>query len=370
MKITCVNSKLKEAVENCERIISRNLTLPILNNIFLRTEKNKIVVSSTNLEVGIRSWFTAKIEEEGEVTVPAKVLAGILTNLSESNIELKTKKETMLGIVSGKYRGELNGQNPKDFPIIPYLKKDQLISFEVKEFSLALSQVIPFTAVSETRPEITGVLFQKEKNQEFLSLVATDSFRLAERKIYLKKEYKKNEFSFILPQRTATEILRLLTGKNETRLVIEPNQVGFETESSEIISRLIEGNYPNYSTFIPKEFKTEIVLNRDELIKNIRLVSLLSSRVNDIHLKIEEEKGGSLTLWASDPDLGENTTTLPVKMTGEPIEINFNWRYLIEGLQNIEGKEVQIKFTDVVKPTLIKSVEDPSYIYIVMPIRA
>ena len=158
----------------------------------------------------------------------------------------------MLGIVSGKYRGELNGQNPKDFPIIPYLKKDQLISFEVKEFSLALSQVIPFTAVSETRPEITGVLFQKEKNQEFLSLVATDSFRLAERKIYLKKEYKKNEFSFILPQRTATETLRLLTGKNETRLVIEPNQVGFETESSEIISRLIEGNYPNYSTFIPK----------------------------------------------------------------------------------------------------------------------
>lgn len=370
MKVICINEKLKEAVENCEKIISRNLTLPILNNILLKTEKNRVIISSTNLEIGVRSWFTAKVEEEGEITIPARIFSGILANLSENNIELKTKKEAVIGVISGKYRGELNSQNPKDFPIIPHLKKDYLINFEVKDFSSALSQVIPFTAVSETRPEITGVLLLKEKNQEFLCLAATDSFRLAEKKIFLKKEYKKDEFSFILPQRTAAEVLRLLSDKNDVRLAVETNQVGFETEANEVISRIIEGSYPNYASFIPHEFKTELIAGREELIKNIRLVSLLSSRVNDIRLKVDTGKDSSLTLWASDPDLGENTTTLAVKAAGEPLEISFNWRYLIEGLQHIQGKEVQLKFTDVVKPTLIKSAEDPNYLYIVMPIRA
>lgn len=370
MKTVCVTEKLKEAVENCERIISRNLTLPILNNILLKAEKNRMVVSSTNLEIGVRSWLTAKIEEEGEITVPARVFSGILNNLSENNIELKTKKEAVVGIVSGKYRGELNGQNSKDFPIIPFLKKEKIVNFETKDFVSALSQITPFTAVSETRPEITGILFIKEKNQESLSLAATDSFRLAEKKIFLKNEYKKDEFSFILPQRTAAEVLRLLTDKTEVKLMVETSQVGFETESNEVISRVIEGSYPNYSSFIPREFKTEISTVREELIKNIRLVGLLSSRVNDIQLKIETGKNSSLTLWARDPDLGENTTTLQIKAAGEPLNISFNWRYLVEGLQHIQGKEVQLKFTDVVKPTLIKSAEDPNYLYIVMPIRA
>lgn len=369
MKIICVYDKLKKSVEIAEHIITRNLTLPILNNLLIKTEKNRVIISSTNLEIGIKSWFPCKIIEEGSISVPAKILSGIINNLSQGNIHLTTKKEKTLTITSSEYKGELKGQEAKDFPIIPQLKKDNQFNLDSKDLSSALSQTIPFTAISETRPEITGVFFHKEKNQEFLSLVSTDSFRLAEKKVFLKKEFKTHEFSFIIPQKTAAETLRFLSDTENISVVVEKNQVGYITPQAELVSRLIEGNYPDYTSFIPKEFKTEITIDREELIKNIRLVSLLSSRINDIRFSISSAKPANLMIYASDPDLGENSSSIKADFQGEPIEINFNWHYLLEGLQHIEGKRVNIKFVDSTKPALLRSLSDTSYLYIVMPIR-
>jgi len=368
MKVICVYDKLKDVVDKGERIITRNLTLPILNNFLLTAENNNLKVSSTNLEIGVTSEFPCKVIENGEVTIPAKVFQGIISNLQTNKVEIEVKRENNLTIKTENYKGELKGESANDFPIIPKLKRDLEVNFSASDLSSALGQVISFSALSETRPEITGVLFQKIRKDEFMSLVSTDSFRLAERKVYLDKKDKEIEFSFILPQKTSAEVLRVLPGNKEIRCIIDKNQIAFELENYRLISRLIEGNYPDYSNFIPKSFSTEVIVQKDDLVNATRLVSLLSSRVNDIKFTIK--KDGTIIVFARDPDLGENSTTLKAEVKGEAIDVSFNWHYLLEGIQHIDGKKIILKFTDSTKPVLIKSLQETNFVYIVMPIRA
>lgn len=239
-----------------------------------------------------------------------------------------------------------------------------------KDLAQALSQIIPFASLSETRPEITGIFMVKEKNDDTLKLVTTDSFRLAERKIFVAGKDKEIHLSIILPQKTAAELLHLLGGEGEVSINIDKNQVSFLFPEKELVSRLIEGAYPNYESLIPKEFTCEVTTNKDELVKTVRLVSLLSSRINDVHLKTDQKKG-LLLVSARDPDLGESESSVKADLSGEEIEIHFNWHYLLEGLQQIEDKKVTLKFTTETKPALIRAASGSSnYFYIIMPIRA
>jgi len=368
MKTICVYNKLREVVDKGERIITRNLTLPILNNFLLIAEDNNLKVSSTNLEIGVTSKFPCKVIENGEITIPAKVFQGIISNLETDKVQIETKKENNLTITTESYKGELKGESARDFPIIPKLKRSLEISFNAQELAKALGQVISFSAFSETRPEITGVLFSKVKKQDFMSLVSTDSFRLAERKVFLTKKDKETEFSFILPQKTSSEILRVLEGEKEIVCVVDKNQIAFELANYNLTSRLIEGNYPDYSSLIPKDFKTEVVVVKEDLTKAIKLVSLLSSRVNDLKLIIKKEK--NVTVYARDPDLGENSTTLAADIKGEPLEISFNWHYLLEGIQHVDGKKISLRLNDNTKPVLIRSLQEANFVYVVMPIRS
>lgn len=370
MRVTCTHNKLKEAVENSERVITRNLTLPILNNLLIKAEKTGVTISATNLEIGVKCWFSCKVEKQGEISVPAKILSGIVNNINTDNIQLDAKDETTLNIKAGNYKGELKGHPAKDFPIIPKIERQQTIKINAADLSSGIGKTIPFTSVSETRPEITGILFHKEKNQESFNIVSTDSFRLAEKKVFIKDIFKREEFSFIIPQKTASEILKLSGGKGEIEIIASKNQIALKTPQNELISRLIDGNYPDYENFIPRDFKTEILADKEELIKAIKLVSLLSSRINDIRLSINNGEKQTLSVFAKDPDLGENKTSVDIQLTGAPIEVNFNWHYLLEGLQHIEGKKVNLKFVDNTKPALVRSPEDTTYVYIVMPIRA
>lgn len=371
MKIICAGGKLKEALDYTERIIARNLTLPILNNLLIKTERNGLKVVSTNLEIGVTCWFGCKVLKEGELTVPAKIFYGIVSNLNSDKINLEVKKENTLNINAGEYRADLKGQSAKDFPIIPKLKPDIVLEINIGEFSRALGQVINFVSNSETRPEITGILFAKEKNQTSLRLVSTDSFRLGEKTISVKNEFKEIEFSIIIPQKTAAEVLRVFSGKEgELKIIIEKNQVGFELDKIEIISRLIEGNYPDYKPLIPHEFKTEAIVDKDELLKTIKLISLFSSRINDIRFLISPGKDSKIKAFASDPDLGENSSSINASVSGQALEISFNWRYLADGLAVISDAGVALGFVDETKPCLVRSTQDKNFLYLVMPIRA
>lgn len=371
MEVICNIDKLKEALGYTERVVTRHLTLPILNNVLIKSDKNGIRVSSTNLEIGVNSWFPCKVVRDGEITVPAKIFHSIISSLSSDKTSLEVKSDNTLNIISEGYKASLKGENAKDFPIIPKLKNDLVISLNSNVFCKALAQLIGFVSNSETRPEITGVFLYKDAGDKFLTAVATDSFRLGEKRIEIKEEYIDISFSVIVPAKTITEVVRVFLDKtDDLNISLEKNQIGFELNKTEIVSRLIEGNYPDYKKLIPSEFNTVVKLDKDRFSKIIKLVGLFSSKVNDIKLSFVKENGPRLVIYAGDSDLGENDSEFNIDMKGEALEVKFNWRYLVDGVSNITGNTAVFNFIDEQKPCLVKSLEDTSFLYIVMPIRA
>lgn len=365
MNITCSHSRLKVALESCERVISRHLTLPILNNIFLKADKNSLVLKATNLEVGITITVPCKTEEEGEMTVPAKVLYGIVANLSDETVELSSDKKGSLHVKTKGYKGSIKGSGTDEFPIIPTLKSKPSLSTDGRVLSDALSHVVPFTAVSETRPELTGVLFFKDKKEENMEIVAADGFRMGRMKIPVSAG-EEASFSYIVPQRTVAEIIRLSKESENIDVVCDEKQIEFRAEGWQLISRIIEGSYPNHTSLVPTAFKTNVTLDVSEAVNTIRLVSLLSSRINDIHLKVDSK---GVVMSAEDPDTGESSSLVKAEVEGDEISISFNWRYLLEGLQHITDKKALIRFIDNEKAALIQATKNTDYVYVVMPLR-
>lgn len=371
MNIICSREKLKECLEYTERIISRSLTLPILNNILIKTEKNSLKITSTNLEIGITTWLPCKIIKAGELTIPIKIFYGIISSINSETINLEVKKDNTLSIFTDNYKANLKGEDAKDFPIIPTLKGDFLFEMNSSDLAGALNQVVGFVSNSETRPELTGVFIAKEKDKPELKFVSTDSFRLGEKITLLANDFQKLEFSVILPIKTALEIIRIFSNfKEKIKLILEKNQIKVESDRVEIVSRLIEGNYPDYKKLIPQEFKTEATINKDEFIKALKLVSIFSSRVNDVLFYFSSSISSKIKISAADAELGENSILLDGEVIGENLEIKFNWRYLVDGLTNINANKINLNFIDETKPCLITSPEDKNFIYLVMPIRA
>ncbi|MEK7501269.1 MAG: DNA polymerase III subunit beta, partial [Patescibacteria group bacterium] len=355
MKIICGTQKLKTALENSERILTRHLTLPILNNVLIQVINNGLRVASTNLEMAVSSWFPCKAIKPGEITIPAKIFYGIVSGLGADKVDLEVKKDNVLNIRTDNYTADIKGESAKDFPIIPQPKGGLEIKIKPGDVTKAISQVLGFVSNSETRPEITGVLLAKDKGENFLRVAGTDSFKLGEKKIAVGSDLKNIEFSVIVPARTAAEVVRIYSNENEElRIVLEKNQIYFESGKTEIVSRVIEGNYPDYRRLIPQEFKTQAVLAREDFIKTIKLVSLSSGRVNDVVLSFLPGKDARVKFFAADPDLGESSSFLPAGLQGEGLSVKFNWKYLIDGAGVIGADKIVLNFVDEAKPCLIK----------------
>jgi len=370
MKITCLQENLKKALNIVERIIGRNLTLPILNNLLLSAEDGKkIKVSSTNLEIGIICWLNGKIEEKGSITVPARLISSFVNNLPNKKIEIKSR-DKQLELRCEKYKGVLKGMSAEEFPIIPKISGEPILKIKGNILKDAFSQVVEMAAVSESRPEISGICLNFENN--LLKLAATDSFRLAEKKIEVSLDLKNNQIKnnyIIIPQRTVGEIIRILGEDDvEVKLVISNNQVLFDLDNSQVISRIIEGQYPNYQQIIPKSFQTQAVVDRKELINNIRIASLFSSKINDIEVSVEPKKS-IIEVSANNADVGENKSKIDAKIEGKSVKIVFNHRYLMDGLNNILSDKVVIGFNSGSNPAVVRPVGDNSYTYVVMPIK-
>ncbi len=368
MKLIILKNNLLEALNSVEKAIGDNVNLPILKNFFLEANE-KIILSSTNLELAIKHSISGKILEIGAITLPFMVFKNIILNLNSERITLE-QKEKQLIINAENYEAVLQGQNHKEFPIIPGIQNiNQSLKINAGDFKEALSQVIIASQYSDIRPEISGVFLNYD--EFFLTLVATDSFRLAERKIESQKiNSTTGKFSVILPLKTASEILKIINNiEQEIEIFIDPNQIVFKTESQEIISRLIDGNFPDYQIIIPKEIKTEMNINRQELLNAIKLTSAFAGRVNDVTLKIGDNKK-FLEVYSSDTALGENIYRIPIKHKGDNFSIVFNWRYLFDGIKILKGEEVILGVNTSDKPVLVKNLSEPNLIYIVMPLKA
>jgi DNA polymerase-3 subunit beta len=369
MRLIILNNNLKEALRSLEGVIGDNLNLPILKNILIKTEDNKINFSATNLELAVIYRAAGKIIETGSLTVPLNIFANIINNLTSERITLENKNYNLL-IKTDNYEATIQGLNPEDFPIIPKINHlDKFFKINSKIFKNTILKIINSIQYSEIRPEINGAFFNYQIDN--LKLTGTDSFRLAEKTIAADK-FKCNfeeGLEVILPLKTLQEILRIIPNDGELNIFINQNQVLFKTEELEIISRLIDGKFPDYQSIIPKETKTELVINRDELINALKLTGIFSGRVNEVKFKIGENKK-FLEIYSADSALGENHYLLPAKITGPTLAVSFNCRYLLDGLKPLSEKEIILGLNSDNQPAIIKTPEDKTWFYVLMPIKS
>lgn len=377
MKFTTLVETLKKAVNSAEKITGKNLTLPVLSNILFKTNTNKLHVLATDLEIGIELIVTGKTETEGEFVIPAKTFADFLNNLSEETINLEKKNETLV-VKSGKYNTVFQGLNPEEFPIIPEAKTDKYIELEKADLIETLEQVLPSIGYNSPKPELNGVLLKLEisQNDNILKLVGTDSFRLAEKTVSSSKIKTniKNDIEVIIPLRTAQELLRLMEENIENegfsiRIAPESNQIQFSFSNIRLVSRLINADYPKYSSIIPNNFENKAIFNKKELIEAVKIIGLFSGKVNDIKFHFNPSKK-EIVLEAQDPSLGKSQTTLtPIEMSGNSLQISFNHRFFLDGLNSVKEDEVFVGLNKESNPGLIRGEKDDNFVYILMPIK-
>jgi DNA polymerase-3 subunit beta len=371
MKLKILKENLIKGLESVIKLPLKKVALPVLANSLFETEKNFLKISSTNLESGIIWWGLSKIEEEGKVCLDAKFLLNAISNLKEETISLESENST-LKIENKNIFIKIKGISPEEFPIIPSKNTLEKIAIDCSLLLSALNKMMNIPSPSIGRPEISGIFFSFEKKE--LKLAATDSFRLAEKKIPTITPLSKN-YSLILPQNAAREIIGIFGNEEgELNLYLSPNQIFVEKLMTEFshpkilfTSRLIEGEYPNYQEIIPKKFKTKIHLEKLEFLNRIKIASLFSGRINEVKL-ITNKKEGKIEILSQSPDYGEFKSQIFSKVEGDDLSISFNYKFLIEGISSLDEKEFDFLFTGSEGPAILKSSED--YFYILMPIKA
>jgi DNA polymerase-3 subunit beta len=314
------------------------------------------------------------VETEGSFTADARLLSEYVNLLSNDQINISLETDDFLKVVCRSSETKVKGIPSDDFPVIPQIERKDPIKVNTQDLKKAISQVIFSVAVSETRPEISGVLMNFngiEKGKVFM--VGTDSYRLTEKN--LKFQGPEEEKQVIVPVKTLQELLRILNNLKDqanpvenVEVYISENQILFVLDSIELISRLVEGQYPDYKQIIPKETKTTVIASTSELTKAIKTVALFSkSGIFDISLVFEATQG--LVVKATNTQVGESSSVVEVAFTGETNDTTLNFRYLLDGLNNIDTEEVEISLVDNAVPCLLRPKGETDYLYIVMPIK-
>lgn len=379
MKSQILTTNFQKALSVVERLAKKNLSLPILDNVLIETEKNFLKLTTTNLEASIVWRILAKIEKEGKGAFPATFLSNLVRLITTQTINLSINNKNLI-LSTEDQEFQIQGVDPEEFPIVPKIKKKEQIQLYGQDLSQGLAQVIEIPTLSQVRPEISGIYFLIQGKQ--LKIVATDSFRLAEKTINLPQRPPK-EGSFILPQGTTRELLNILSLiDSQVNLFFDPDQVLFEWSREEqgfievsLFSRQITGQYPNYKEIIPKETKIEIVLERQPFLNQLKKAGLFSGQTAEVKLSIvlKEKK---LRVFSQALNIGKSEGLVKAKdIRGEEkvlssFEVSFNHKYLEDGLKNSQASEVVLSFIDAEHPCLIRGVGDESYLYILMPIKA
>ena len=345
-----------------EKVVSKNSSLPILNNILLKTENGRLKVSATNLEIGINYIVGAKIEEVGQIAVPARIISDFIGNIVDDKVSLTTKNN-ILSINSERYKTQILGFDAKDFPIIPKISSKSLAVIPTKLLKNSLMMVLDSVAVSETRPELAGVFINF--NNDKIVFAATDSFRLTEKSVDFKNVQRQ---SFIIPRNTVAELIRV-SGELERDLSfnVGDNQISFSNDDFEMVSRIVDGVYPDYKKIIPEKFISRVLVNKDELDKTIRIAGLFSTNISDIKINCSE---GKMAVLAKNSDKGEIEILVDASLKNQPFEVSLNFHYLLDGLKILDTEKVVIEFTGQGSPLVIRPNDDrKDVVYLIMPLR-
>lgn len=366
MKFSCTQENFNHGLQLISSIANKNVTLPILQNVLIKVKEGKITLSATNLEIGVRVDVRGKVEQEGEFTLPAQLLASYVNLLTHEQVQCQLIGNEFK-INAGEQQSVIKGESAAEFPILPEIEDSQRYEVDKIELQSALQQVVIAASIDETRPEIAGVLFHS--NEQNLVLAATDSYRLAEKK--LKMSFAQNSINTIFPQRSAQELLRILLNSESEQVVmyISEAQLACEINQVRFVSRVIEGNFPDYAQIIPQQGKVNVLLSRDELIKTIKGAALFSKTgINDVKMSFDSVQK-QVSVNAVNAQLGENTGTVTAAISGENVTVVFNHRFLVEGLQQLETDEVEMLVVDSISPAVLRSQGETSYTYVIMPIK-
>lgn len=366
MKIICTQENLNKGLGLVSHIANKNSNLPILNNVLLKAKKDGLTLITTDLEIGIKVFVRAKIEEEGDFTADAKLLNNFVSLLPKENIEMDLDEDN-LKIKSANQETNIKGLEAEDFPLIPEVEKENEVELSATEFKKSLNQVLFAASLDTSRVEINAVNF--EFNQGELILAATDSYRLSEKRI--KIENNKKEAALIIPLKTLQELSRILNEQLDKNIKIyfNENQIMFAFDGVELISRVIDGKYPDYSQIIPKEFTTDAKVEINKLVPAIKSVALFcKAGINDIKLSFDSKKNEIVIATASST-VGTSVAKVEAELSGDDNDIVFNYRYLLDGLNSLNNGQVLMKINNNSSPGLLKPTNDEKFIYLVMPIR-
>jgi DNA polymerase-3 subunit beta len=363
MKLQVTQENLAKALNTVARVANTRGTLPILSNVLLKTSNNRLSIAATNLDIAITHYIGSKIEQEGAITVPARLMQDFITNLPDSVLKLNLDANK-LHISTDQYNSTINGVSAEDFPVVPAISGGSSATINAPEFKKALSKVVLAASADDARPVLTGVYFHSDDGD--IIVAATDSYRLAQN--HLGKN--KSEINFLVPATAANDLLRIISDSDkEVVITHDDQQVQFQVGDITLVARLIEGNYPDYRKLIPTKFATTAKLTRADFI-NIAKVSSLFAResAGSITIKVEEEeKQVSINAIAS--QLGENTAKANAEVKGSG-EVTLNSRYLIDALNAFSTDEIEFCFNGKLEPCILRSSSEPKYLHLIMPLRS
>jgi DNA polymerase-3 subunit beta len=362
---------LHEALQHVSRVVSGRTTLPILSNVLLEATGDKLRMVAYDMEIGAQSAISVQTETEGSLTVPARLLGEVVAGLPDATVEMKSEDRSILGLSCGRSQYTIHGLPAEEYPALPEVPGD--IGFAITQAAMRdlVRSTIFAASTDETRAILTGVLLKRDEGG--VRMVATDSYRLAVKTApagTVREEQGKAEWQLIVPARALQELSRLLDPANEETLVkvnAGEQQIRFEVGPYILISRLIEGQFPNYERVIPSEAGRRIRVNREDLQGAIRRAAIVArAEASKLVFRTQE---GVLTITAESGDVGRAREELAAEVEGEELEIAFNAEYLTDVLGVMGSDAVIWEMTGSLSQGLLKGADDPDYLYVVMPMQ-
>ena len=369
VKLSLMQENLARGLQVVGRAVSSRATLPVLSNVLLRTEDAGLKLTTTNLEIGITCWVPGKIDTDGSLTVPARLFSDIVNSLPPGErVDLESDGADSLRIRSGRFRAHIKGIDAEEFPAIPAAGERPTTRVSQKVLRAALGEVAFAAASDESRPILTGVLTRFSGDR--MTLAAADNYRIAVKTVSVMDPVE--DRSLVVPARSYTELARILTDSDDpVDLVLAPsrNQVLFHVDGIDLVTRLVDGQFPNYQQVLPAAHTTRAVVDREDLLKATRLSALIaSSSANVVKLTVQSEGTGTVAVSAN-AEIGDNEGEIEAAVEGEGTSIAFNARFLTEVLQNVDADQLALEFNGPLSPGVFRPVGDPDYVHVIMPVR-
>lgn len=368
MKVKCQQKDLAFALNLVNRAVTPNTTLPVLNNLLIKAQGKRLIFSATNLEVSILYFIDANVLNEGAITIPSKLITNYVALLKEEEVELKLEDGFNLSIKTPLAHTKIKGIDFNEFPIISEVEHGQTFSIPTPIFEQAIQQTTFSSSINISRPILTGILFQIEDQK--LSMVSTDSYRLSE-KVFPIKTLFKEPLSCIIPSRIVSEVGKILSyfPKASVECQVAKTQIEFSIENLRIISRLIDGNFPDYKRIIPDSVKTRVKVSVPELILAVKKVGLFVQETNN-NIKLSVTHNGKLIVSTDETQIGEGTAEVDVEMEGENNKVALNAQYMLDALSHLPWDQVELGIDNKLSPVKINpNQKDAMYTHIIMPLK-